>query len=230
MMNTGITFKLWGNDVWIHEEVVNAIIVVLILSVFYIYLGHRIKKANPLEKPKGIVLIAEIIYSTIDGLVLDNMGEHNRKFTPYMITLVSFLGLSNIIGLFGLKPPTSDYNVTLTMALITAFMIQYYKVKNKGFFGYIKSFFEPMPLMLPMNIIDVFSVPVSMSMRLFGNIMSGVLIMTLIYSFLGSVFVPLIPAIAPFFHFYFDLFAGFLQAFVFLMLTMVFVGEANSPE
>ncbi|MFV0254684.1 MAG: F0F1 ATP synthase subunit A [Erysipelotrichaceae bacterium] len=226
----GITFNFNGQEIWLHEELVNSFIVVIVLCIFYIILGNKIAKADPLVKPVGLILIAEIIYSTIDNLVIENMGERNKKFTPYIIALASFLALSNILGLFGLKPPTADYNVTLTLALITAFLIHYVKIKARGIGGFLKSFIEPMPLMLPMNIIDVFSTPISMSFRLFGNVISGVLIISLIYSGLNALFPLLIPVIAPVFHVYFDLFAGFLQTFIFIMLTMVFVGDSNAQD
>lgn len=132
-----------------------------------------------------------------------------------------FIFISNTSGLFGLRPPTADYGTTLALALITFVLIQFSAFKTKKL-GVIKELFEPIPILFPINLIGEFATPLSMSLRLFGNIMAGTIMMALWYGLL-PVFAKLgIPA---FLHVYFDLFSGAIQTFVFAMLTMTFIAD-----
>ena len=138
---------------------------------------------------------------------------------PYMATLFLLILFSNIIGIFGFRTPTSDINVTLGYALMTFFSIHFFGVKAKGL-GYLKGFFEPIFVIAPINIIGELARPVSLSMRLFGNMLGGSVIMALI-SGAVALFVPAVASI------YFDLFSGILQSFIFTMLSMVFISLAK---
>ena len=132
---------------------------------------------------------------------------------------------------------TGDYNVTFSRAMVTFIMIQYTKIKTNGFFGYIKDFFAPFPVMLPLNIISEVSTPVSMGFRHFGNVAGGMIISSLIYFALTGVSsaiglaVPVftigIPAVLSV---YFDLFSGFMQAFIFIMLTMIYISSGAEKD
>lgn len=218
----GIAFELMGRDIYIHDSVINSWLVVIALSVFAIYINKKIKSAKVDEKPKGILNIVEILVESIDGLVASTMGKDKMKFSPYILMLALYLGVANLLGLVGLTPPTSDYNVTLALAIITFLMIQYYGMKSKGVGGYLKTLGEPFIFLLPINIISELANPISLSFRLFGNVLSGVIIMGLLYKALGF-FAP----VATFaLHGYFDVFAGLIQTFIFMMLTMVFVSMA----
>jgi F-type H+-transporting ATPase subunit a len=168
----------------------------------------------------------EIAYLALRKLLYDTMGSGptREKILPYIFTLALYLPVANLLGLIGLAPPTSDYNVTLTLALITFVMTQYYGLRTNGLGGYVKGYFEPLPFLVPLNIVGELSNPISLSFRLFGNILSGGIIMGLVYSALNW----LAPIAAPL-HLYFDVFAGLIQTFIFIMLTMVFVG-GNMPE
>lgn len=223
----GIKFALMGKEYWIHDTVVNSIIITIGLIIFAFIFNGKLKKADPTKKPSGIVNVVELLYTMLKGLVEDTMGKgptRDRIF-PYLFAIVLFLPIANIFGLLGFSPPTSDYNVTLSFALITFVMTQYYGIKTNGIGGYIKGYFEPVPFLVPLNIVGEIANPISLSFRLFGNILSGGIIMSLLYQALSYV----APLITPAFHVYFDLFAGFVQTFIFLMLTMVFVG-GNMPE
>ena len=134
-----------------------------------------------------------------------------------------FLVVANLVGLLGLRPPTADLNTTLGLATISFILIQGTGLKSKGLWGYIKGLFEPFALMFPLNVISEISTPFSMAFRLFGNILGGMIIMALIYSVV-PILVPVFP------HVYFDLFSGVIQAFIFTMLTMVFVSMASDEE
>jgi len=222
----GILFEFMGKEIYIHSTVINSWIVVLLLSLFAIYVSKKIKASDPTKKPTGIVNIVEIIVVQIENLVKDTMGPDKMKFAPYIGTLALYLAVANLFGLVGFAPPTSDYNVTLALAMITFVLTQYFGMKSKGLGGYFKGFFEPIPFLFPINVIGELANPISLSFRLFGNILSGVIIMGLLYSALGY----FAPIVAPVFHGYFDLFAGLIQTFIFIMLTMVFVSMAMDED
>lgn len=204
-----LNFEIFGFP--ISETIINLWIVMAVIIIIAIWFRMSMKS----EFPTGLQNLAEFVVEGINNLVIDNMGEENKGFAPYMGTLFIFIGLANIVGVFGLRPPTADINVTATLALMTFFMIHFYGLKSKGL-GHIKSLAEPFFLFLPLNVIGELAKPVSLAFRLFGNIFAGTAILAMIYD-VAPLFVPIVP------HLYFDLFAGLLQSFIFLMLTMVFV-------
>ena len=212
----------------------------LLLCIAAIWVSKIIDKADPMEKPKGIVLGAIILCTWIDGQVKDNVGTKISKLlSPYVITIAVYIFISNILGLFGFANPTANYSVTLTLTIITWTMQQIASLKAGGFKAYMHSFIEPIPVFLPMNIFGKFSSLLSMSLRLFGNILCGSIIMSLVYSFTqyvsnaivglfisnASVFNFIGPILAPVLHAYFDVFAGAIQTLIFITLTMVFIGN-----
>ena len=202
------------------ETLVNTWVVMGVLIIVSVLLTRNLKVI-----PGKVQVIAETIVNGIDGLTESTMGKDKMKFAPYMLALFMFLGLSNIVGLVGARPPTADLNVTVALALMTFFMTQGFGLASKGVGGYLKGYIEPLPLLLPINIIGELANPVSLSFRLFGNMLGGVIIMGLLYSALtGFIFVAL--AIPIPFHFYFDIFSGLLQSFIFVMLSMVFISMA----
>jgi F-type H+-transporting ATPase subunit a len=136
-----------------------------------------------------------------------------------------YLGIANLLGVVALRPPTADLTMTFALSLLTFFMTQFFAIKSKGVGGFFKGFIEPIPLLLPINIIGEFANPISLSFRLFGNMLGGVIIMGLIYGGLTNLmyFAAGIPILA---HLYFDIFAGLLQSFIFVMLSMVFISMA----
>ena len=229
----------------IQSDVYVIILITIILGVFIILLSKAVDKANPLEKPKGIVTpiiwLVEMVYRN----VTNNVGERTaQKLTPYILTLWLYIFVSNIVGLFGLSSPTANLSVTLLLAFITWVLIQIVEFKYDGVKAWFHSFLEPLPIMLPMNIIGKFSTMISMSLRLFGNILCGGIMMQLVYNFAQvlsntvanwfgnttGVFNFLGPIIAPILHLYFDLFAGFIQTLVFVTLTMVLIGNDIPDE
>ncbi len=207
---------------WITTTHVCLAIVMVVLIVFAIVANRVIKKADYRKAPTGFLNVLEMLVETLDKLILDNMG---RKLAPVFRNYVSALFLliltCNLSGLFGLRPPTADYGVTLPLALITFFMIQYQGFKWQKM-GKIKGLFEPFFLFLPVNIISEFATPISMSLRLFANILSGTMMMALIYGLMQKIAI-IWPAAL---HAYLDVFSGCLQAYVFAMLTMVFISNA----
>ena len=216
--------SLGGKEYIIHDSIVNIWFVILVLSGLAFIVNKKIKEANIEEVPTGLLNIAEIAVESVNGLIKDTMGERNMMFGPYIFALMAFLAVANLLGLIGLTPPTSDYSVTFTLALVTFFLTQIFLFKTqKGLWGYLKSFTEPFVLLTPLNVIGELANPVSLSFRLFGNIMGGGIIMTLLYGALGF----FAPIVTPVLHGYFDVFSGLLQTFIFGMLTMIFIGGAT---
>ncbi|CEI71611.1 MULTISPECIES: F0F1 ATP synthase subunit A [Romboutsia] len=198
------------------------------------YLMTRNLKKVPTSK---LQIFLEFAIGGLAKLVEDTMGKETVKrmpnVVPYIGSLFLFFAVSNLIGLLGFRSPTTDLDTTLAWSLITFVMIYYAGVKFNGPV-YFKGLLEPNPLLLPLNLIGELAKPVSLSFRPFGNILGGAVIMALLYDFLGylstlipGVTIPFGQLIIPVpLHLYFDIFAGLLQSFIFIMLTMVFVGSA----
>ena len=205
-------------------------IVFVILIVFSIIANRAIKKADPTKPPKGFVNVLELLVEAVDNMLVDTMGpKHGPRFANYIGSLFALLLLCNLSGLLGLRPPTADFGVTFPLALISWFMIQYNGIKHQKL-GKLKSLFEPVFLFFPINVISELSTPISMSLRLFGNMFSGTIMMSLIYGLLRVGSVSLAVAWPAALHAYLDVFAGALQAYVFAMLTMVFVSNQIGDE
>ncbi|MDR5659718.1 F0F1 ATP synthase subunit A [Serpentinicella sp. ANB-PHB4] len=213
----------------ITDTVVNTWIIMIALTIFAIVSTRVMKKV-----PTGKQNVVEALVEVINNLTSQTMGEDKKYFSSYIGALFLFITVSNVLGLVGLRPPTADVNTTFALAALTFLMIHFFGAKSKGVGGYLKGFMEPFPFMLPLNIISELATPVSLSFRLFGNIVGGLIIMALAYGGLLSVseavgleFFPIFQAGIPVaLHLYFDIFAGVLQSFIFIMLTMVFVSVA----
>lgn len=222
-----IVFTLPGN-IPVTETVTVTWLIMAVLAVFSYFATRKLDKV-----PNKFQNVVEILVDAINNLTKQTMGEDKMRFAPYMGTLILFIGIANISGLFGLRPPTADINTTFGLAIMTFFMVHYNAIKSNGIKNYMKGYLEPMPFLLPLNIIGELANPISLSFRLFGNIVGGLIIMSLLYGALaslsGSLGIPIpifqtgIPAVL---HIYFDLFAGLLQSFIFTMLTMVFIAMA----
>lgn len=220
-------YELFGQTLHITTTHISILIVMIVLFAFAIAANRAIKKADPNKVPGPFLNVVELLVESLDNLVVSNMGAKQApKFANYIGTLAAFIFFSNISGLFGLRPPTADFGVTLPLALVTWVLIQYNGFKYQKF-GKIKGLFEPIFLFFPINLISEFSTPISMSLRLFGNVLSGTVMLTLIYGLLPKVATLIWPAAL---HAYLDLFSGAIQTFVFIMLTMVFVADAIGDE
>lgn len=220
-------YELFGQTLHITTTHISILIVLIVLFSFSIAANIAIKKADPNKVPGPFLNVLELLVESLDNLVVSNMGPKQApKFANYVGTLAAFIFFSNISGLFGLRPPTADYGVTFPLAIITWVMIQYNGFKYQKF-GKIKGLFEPIFLFFPINLIGEFATPISMSLRLFGNILSGTVMLALIYGLLPKVCTLIWPAAL---HAYLDVFSGAIQTFVFIMLTMVFIADAIGDE
>ena len=206
-----LPIQIGGATVYITTSHVCLVIIMAILIVFAIVANRMIRKADPAKAPSGLLNVIELAVETVDKLVYDNMGRKLApRFCNYIGVVFMLLLTCNLSGLFGLRPPTADYGVTLPLALITFVMIQYQGIKWQKW-GKLKGLFEP----------------IFVSLRLFANILSGTMMMALIYGLLPSVILWAWPAAL---HAYLDVFAGALQAYVFAMLTMVFIANAAETD
>ena len=214
-----IGYQFMGQTVYITTSHVCMILIMATIMIFAVVARKKIMHAE--EVPTGLQNVVELAVETLEGFVNSSMGKNGRKYICYVGTLFLYILLSNISGLFGLRPPTADYGTTFSLALITFVMIQYNNLKyNK--IGAFTGLFQPIWFLFPINLIGEIATPVSMSLRLFGYVMAGTVMMALYYGLLPLFAKIGIPA---FLHVYFDLFSGAIQAYVFSMLTMVFITD-----
>lgn len=228
MIHGLFSYKLFGHEVWITTSHVCILIVMLILIGFSIVANIKMKNAT--EVPDTFQNIIELIVSLLDGVVEGTMGKSAYKFKNYISTIFLFILMSNISGLFGLRPPTADYGTTLALGLITFCMIHFCQFKyNKPKQIWIDmcSPLPPwLPIWFPINLISEIAVPISLSLRLFANVLSGTVMMALVYGLLSKIAI-IWPAAL---HVYFDLFSGAIQTYVFCMLTMTYVSQQVGTE
>lgn len=221
----------------IQKEIPSILIITALLCALCVYAGKRIKAANPYEKPTGIVFGALWFVEWVDGMVATVVRpSYVERMGPYIGSLTLYLLVCNLSGLFAFNAPTMNLSVTLSLALITWVLIQHAAFKTNGILGYFKGLFEPIPILVLGNAIGKFSPLISLSMRLFGNILSGSILLSLIYTACGALSTVLIGwtgfdfnfvgvIVAPVFHAYFDVFAGFIQMYIFISLTMAFISN-----
>jgi F-type H+-transporting ATPase subunit a len=233
-INTVFVITLLGHEVPITETVVVSWAVMLVLIVFSFIFTRRLK-----ERPSGFQAVMETGVEFLYGFAKKQFGYLAKFLAPYMGTLFLFLLLANIVGVlspveisfFGLefkppfviRPPTRDINVTGALAAITILLVPVCGIAAKGFLGWLKHFMYPLPAMLPFNIMDYGTRLASLSLRLFGNILGGVIMMRMIE---GAI--PL--AVPMVFSLYFDFFDGLMQAFIFVFLTSLYISEVVSDH
>lgn len=214
-----LEYKLFGHTFYLTTTHISIIIVMVLILIFAVCANRKMK--NPDEIPGTFQNIVELIVEMLDNMVRGIMGENARRFVNYLSTIFIFILISNISGLLGLRAPTADYGVTLPLGLITFALIHYNGIK-KNKMAHLTNLFQPFALLFPINLIGELAVPLSLSLRLFGNVMSGTVMMGLLYG-LTPIFVQIgIPAVL---HVYFDIFSGAIQTYVFCMLTMVYVND-----
>lgn len=212
------------------ESLINSLLIAVTLLFVCLYFTHGIRAGVRTRRQ----MLAEWMVETCQKLVQDNMGDFFKGFAPFIAAILGLSAASSLMSLLGLFPPTSDLNVVAGWAILVFILITHYKLKG-GVFNYLKGFTEPIPLLLPLNIIGEVATPVSMAFRHYGNVMSGSVIAVLIAAALQGVsslllgWLPGVLGEIPFLQIgipavlslYFDLFSGCLQAFIFAMLTML---------
>lgn len=234
------TLPLPIQDLVITESQINSWLVMITVLGLCLYLTHGLRTRNILKRQH----LAEWLIEKADSLVKDSMGEYFTGYSAFIASILALSAFSSLISLCGLFPPTSDINVVGGWALLVFVLITYYKFKC-GPLGYVKSFGDPVPLLAPLNIISEVATPVSMAFRHYGNVLSGSVISVLLAAGLQGLSATVlgwlpgalgdipflqigIPAVLSI---YFDVFSGCLQAYIFAMLTMMYVsGAFNADE
>jgi len=220
----------------VQPHVFAILIISTILAVIIFIFNRALKKFDTCDEPKGLVLLALMAVEMVDNSVKSDVNDEiYENLGPYVGYLWGYLFLSSISGLFGFQAvPTGNYSVTLTLAIITVFLVEKNAIKYNGIKSYIDGLLEPVFLFLPMNLVGKIAPVISLSMRLFANLLSGSIIMALVYSFTSYVssLVPMIGQfnfmgvlLAPILHAYFDLISSLLQTFIFTSLTIIFIGK-----
>lgn len=211
---TAFTIPLFGG-IPIAESVVVTWFIMAALTLLSICLVRNLKVENPGKKQQ----ILELAVGGLYGFFEDLIGEEGKRYIPYLVSVAIYVGVANLIGVLGVKPPTKDLNATAALAIMSILLIEYASFHKKGLKGFIKSFAEPVAIIAPINILEIFIKPLSLCMRLFGNVLGAFVVMELI----KLVAAPIVPV--PF-SLYFDIFDGLIQAYVFVFLTALFIKES----
>lgn len=210
---TVFTIPIFGGIDVLESVVVTWIImaVLIILAIFF----TRDLKIDHISKRQAI---AELIVTKLTGMVRNMIGEKGERYVPYLTTVLLYIGLANVIGLFGFKSPTKDLNVTMALALMSILLVEGAGIYHLGVKKWLHKFTEPVAVVTPINILEIVTRPLSLCMRLFGNVLGAFVIMELV-----KLVVPvIIPAVLSC---YFDIFDGLLQAYVFVFLTSLYISE-----
>lgn len=211
---TVFTIPLFGG-IDVLESVVVTWIIMAVIMIVSLIMVRNLKVRNISGRQAAV----ESAFSFVYNFFWDLLGEEGKAYIPYMITVMVYLLISNMIGLLGFKPPTKDLNVTASLAVMSIVLVEAAGIRKKGVKGWIRGFAEPLPAVAPINVLEIFIRPLSLCMRLFGNIMGATVVMALIKN--------LLPLIVPLpFSGYFDIFDGAIQAYVFVFLTSLYIKEA----
>ena len=176
-------YSFFGHPVWITTTHISILIVMLLLTAFAIAANRCMAKAA--DVPGAFQNVVEMVVEKLDGMVGGSMGQAAPRFQNYIGTLFIFILISNISGLLGLRPPTADYGVTLPLALVTFAMIHFNKWKYQKPLTIWADLCSPLPpwlpIWMPINVVSAVAVPISLSLRLFANVLSGTAMMALLY-------------------------------------------------
>ena len=215
---TAFTIPLLGG-IPVADSVVVTWIVMAVLLALSLVLTRNLR----VRSPGRVQAALEWAVQFLNSFVKTNIGTHWRPFAPWLGTVALYIGVSNLIGIFGLTPPTKDISVTAALAVMSMLLLYGAQFRYNGPLGGLKKFAEPMPLLLPINLMEVVIRPLALCMRLFGNILGAYIIMEML-KFVAPVILPAV------FSIYFDLFDGLIQTVVFVFLTTLFTGECIKDE
>lgn len=215
-LNTETVFNLFGGKLKIDEGTVVSWIIMAVFLIAGILLTRGLKVEGKLSKRQ---LFIEMCVDKMRTFFHNVMGPDGDRYIPWMMTVAVYIGACNMCGIFGFKSPTKELNVTVGLALTSIILVQYAGIHKKGTKGWLKSFAKPVPIVLPINLLELVIKPTSLCFRLFGNIIGAFIIMKLIESVV-PVAIPVALSL------YFDIFDGFIQAYVFVFLTSLYIQEA----
>ena len=232
----GILLTIGSLEIQIHVSILVWLAICTIVAILMVVLGSKFKKADASQAPHGVLLVAEAAVQLVIWIVNNSLGKRTRKFLPLYGTMIIIMLLSNLSSLLGVQAPTSNLSVNATLAVIMFCVIQFTAFKEQGILGHLKGWTEPIWILTPLNILGDCVFPLSLSLRLFGNMLGGTIIMTLIYSLfavLNNLFTGLgvsLFIVTPFLHMYFDIFSGCIQTYIFFTFSTFFLGQAFPEE
>ena len=215
---TAFTIPIFGG-IEVAESTVISWVIMAIIMILTLVLTRNMKVENPGKLQVGVEYVVESLQNIVRGIV----GHEGERYVPYLATVLVFLGISNVFAVTGMKPPTKDLNVSAAVALMSIVLVQIASIRQNRVKGWLKGFTKPIAVVTPINIMELAIRPLSLCMRLFGNVLGAFVVMKLLEH--------LVPVILPaVFSLYFDFFDGLIQAYVFVFLTGLFIKEARSEE
>lgn len=219
MIHGVLKYHAFGQELWITTTTIGAWIITLTILLIAFYASRKLKKAT--DVPGVFQNMLEYAMEMLGKMTEGILGGNAKRFVNYIGTIFLFILFCNLSGLFGLRAPTGDFGVTFLLGMFTFCIVNFQGIKNRGA-GHITSLFQPIPILFPINVIGEVANPVSISLRLFANMLAGIIIMGLWYGMLPWFTKLGIPAAL---HVYCDLFSGCIQTYVFCMLTMVYIKD-----
>ena len=211
---TAFTIPIFGG-IEVAESTVISWVIMAIIMILTLVLTRNMKVENPGKLQVGVEYVVESLQNIVRGIV----GHEGESYVPYLATVLVFLGISNVFAVTGMKPPTKDLNVSAAVALTSIVLVQIASIRQNRVKGWLKGFTKPIAVVTPINIMELAIRPLSLCMRLFGNVLGAFVVMKLLEH--------LVPIILPaVFSLYFDFFDGLIQAYVFVFLTCLFIKEA----
>ncbi len=216
------SFKIGNTSISVDESTVVSVIITVAMTLLALILTRNLKVEGELTKRQ---LLLEMLYIKAENFFKGMLEPKAYRYIPWLMSVALYIGVANIIGLFGMKPPTKSMQVTAVLAVTSIVLVEYAGIRAKGFGGRLKAFAKPVWIITPINILELFTKPMSLCMRLFGNVLAAFTIMELIKIVTRNILIPIIPSL------YFDIFDGLLQAYIFVFLTTIYIGEAvETPE
>lgn len=210
---TAFTIPIFGG-IDVAESTVISWVIMAIIMILTLVLTRNMKVENPGKLQVGVEYVVESLQNIVRGIV----GHEGERYVPYLATVLVFLGISNVFAVTGMKPPTKDLNVSAAVALMSIVLVQIASIRQNRVKGWLKGFTKPIAVVTPINIMELAIRPLSLCMRLFGNVLGAFVVMKLLEH--------LVPVILPaVFSLYFDFFDGLIQAYVFVFLTGLFIKE-----
>ena len=210
---TAFTIPIFGG-IDVAESTVISWVIMAIIMILTLVLTRNMKVENPDKLQVGVEYVVESLQNIVRGIV----GHEGERYVPYLATVLVFLGISNVFAVTGMKPPTKDLNVSAAVALMSIVLVQIASIRQNRVKGWLKGFTKPIAVVTPINIMELAIRPLSLCMRLFGNVLGAFVVMKLLEH--------LVPVILPaVFSLYFDFFDGLIQAYVFVFLTALFMTE-----
>ena len=219
MIHGVLQYRMFGQDFWITTTTISMWIVTIIILLVGVLANKALKNAN--DVPGTFQNELEYAFEMLQKMADSILAGNAKRFVNYIGTIFLFILFCNLSGLLGLRAPTADYGVTFLLGMVTFFIVNYQGIKNRKM-RHFTSLFEPTPILFPINLIGELANPLSISLRLFANLLSGVIIMGLWYGMMPLLVNIGIPAAL---HIYCDLFSGCIQTYVFCMLTMVYIND-----